>query len=86
MMNNKLHSEFISCFKKVKVNEIVAINIPGNKNCIKKYELKKIIEKVGIKTRTENSIEDALKYLAPKSSIVLIVGSIYLIGAVKNLN
>ena len=86
MMNNKLHFEFISCFKRTKIDEIVAIDIPGNKNCIKKEELKKIIEKVGIKAKTEPSIEDALKYLAPRSSTILVCGSIYLIGALKNLN
>lgn len=85
MMNNKLHFDFISCFKGTKVDEIVAIDIPGNKNCIKKEELKKIIEKVGIKTKTEPSIKDALKYLAPRSSTILVCGSIYLIGALKNL-
>ena len=84
MMNNKLHAEFVSCFRKV--NEIVAIEIPNIKNCIKKEELKKIIQKAGIKAKTENSIEEALKYLTPKSSTILVCGSIYLIGEFKNLN
>ena len=84
MMNNKLHAEFVSCFRKV--NEIVAIEIPNIKNCIKKEELKKIIQKAGIKAKTENSIEEALIYLTPKSSTILVCGSIYLIGEFKNLN
>ena len=84
MMNNKLHSEFINCFKKV--DEIVTIDIPFNKNCIKKENLKKIVEKIGIKTKTENSIEEAFRYLAPKYSKIIVLGSIYLIGEVLNLN
>jgi dihydrofolate synthase / folylpolyglutamate synthase len=86
MMKNKIHDEFISNFKKI--NEIFAIDIPNNKNCIKKEVLQKIIEKVGIKSSTSNSIEDAVKYIAnkDKDSIIFIVGSIFLVGEVLNLN
>ena len=86
MMKNKIHKEFISNFKKV--NEILAIDIPNNNNCIKKEELKKIIERVGIKTRVSNSIKDAVKYVANKdeNSVIFIVGSIFLIGEVLNLS
>jgi len=86
MMNNKIHDKFLSNFKHV--NEIITIDIPNNKNCIKKETLQKIVEKVGIKNRTSNSIQDAIKYIAKKdkNSIILIVGSIFLIGEVLNLN
>ena len=55
---------------------------------IKKENLKKIIDKIGIKSKSKNSIEDAIKYVVDKNdkSIILIVGSIYLIGEVLNLN
>ena len=86
MMKNKIHSKFLSNFQKV--NEIVAIDIPNNKSCIKKEDLKKIIEKIGIKTETSNSIQNAIKYIAnkDKNSVILIIGSIFLIGEVLNLN
>ena len=86
MMKNKIHEEFFSNFQKI--SEIIAIDIPNNNNCIKKENLKKIIEKVGIKTETSNSIESAIKYIAHKDrhSTILIVGSIYLIGEVLKLN
>ena len=86
MMKNKIHDKFISNFKQV--SEIITINIPNNKNCIKKENLKKIIDKIGIKSKSKNSIEDAIKYVVDKNdkSIILIVGSIYLIGEVLNLN
>ena len=86
MMNNKIHDKFISNFKRV--NEIVAIDIPNQKNCIKKEALKKIIESVGIKAKTSNSIKDAILYISSKNknSTILIIGSIFLIGEVLNFN
>jgi len=86
MMNNKMHDKFLSNFKQV--SEIVAVDIPNNGNCIKKEMLKIIIEKIGIKTKTSNSIQEAIKYLADKDkdAVILIIGSIFLIGEVLNLN
>ena len=86
MMNNKIHHKFIMNFKQV--SEIVTIDIPNQKNCIKKEALKKIAKNVGINTKTSNSVQDAVKYIAnkDKNSIILIIGSIFLIGEVLNLN
>ena len=86
MMHNKIHDKFLSNFKQV--SEIVAVDIPNNKSCVKKETLKTIIEKIGIKAKTSNSIQDAIKYIAnkDKDSIILIIGSIFLIGEVLNLN
>ena len=86
MMKNKIHDKFIVNFKHVK--EIIAIDIPNNDNCIKKEDLKKIIEKTGIKSKTSNSVQEAVKYISSKDkqSIITILGSIYLIGEVLNLN
>ena len=49
---------------------------------------KKIIEKIGIKSKTSDSVQEAVKYIAnkDKQSIITILGSIYLIGEVLNLN
>ena len=86
MMKNKIHDKFLSNFKYVR--EIVAVDIPNNKNCIRKEDLKKIIEKIGIKSKTSNSIHEAIQYISDKdkNSIIVILGSIYLIGEVLNLN
>ena len=86
MMNNKAHKKFLSNFKKAK--KILTVDIPNNKNCIKKEKLKEIIEEIGIKTETSKSIQDAIKYIANKdqNSIILIIGSIFLISEVLNLN
>jgi folylpolyglutamate synthase/dihydropteroate synthase len=86
MMKNKIHDKFLINFKHVK--EIIAIDIPNNDGCIKKEDLKKIIEKTGIKSKTSNSVQEAVKYISSKDkqSIITILGSIYLIGEVLNLN
>jgi|TARA_B110000438_G_scaffold262951_1_gene274587 dihydrofolate synthase/folylpolyglutamate synthase len=86
MMKNKIHNKFIENFKGV--SEILTIDIPNNENCISKEELKKVVEKIGIKTNTSNSIQDAVKYITnkDKNSIIFIVGSIFLIGEVLSLN
>ena len=86
MMKNKIHREFVENFKEV--SEILTVDIPNNKNCISKEELAKIIENVGIKSATSNSIQDAVKYVSAKdkNSVILIVGSIFLIGNVLNLS
>ena len=88
MLQNKIHDLFFSELKQTDISEILAINIPNNKNSIKKEELKKIIEKIGIKSKTSNSVQDAIKYIASKdkNSVILILGSIYLYGEVLNLN
>ena len=85
-MKNKIHEKFISSF--THVSEIRTVDIPNQKNCIKKEDLKKIIKKIGIKVETSNSIQSAIKYIASKdkNSIILITGSIFLIGEVFNLN
>ena len=86
MMNNKIHHEFLYNFKQV--SEIVTIDIPNNKNCMTKEDLKRIANDVGVKSEVSNSIEDAIKYISnkDKESIILIIGSIFLIGEVLNLN
>ena len=53
-----------------------------------KEDLKRIANDIGIKSEVSNSIEDAIKYISnkDKDSIILIIGSIFLIGEVLNLN
>ena len=81
-----LKHEFLYNFKQV--SEIITVDIPNNKNCITKEDLKKIADNIGIKSETSNSIQEAIKYISNKDqeSIILIIGSIFLIGEVLNLN
>ena len=88
MLNNRIHDRFFHELSQTNISEILTIDIPNNENFIKKEKLKEIIEKIGIKTQTKNSTQDAIKYIANKDpkSTILIIGSIYLIGEILNLN
>ena len=87
MMNNKLHKDFLSHFKN-KVFSITAIDIPNQKNSIKKEKLNKIIKTIGIKSKTESSIQSSLQFISKEdqNAIIFICGSLYLCGEVLNLN
>ena len=88
MMNNKQHKEYLTYFKDPRISTIVTVDIPNQKNCIKKEKLKRIIDKLGINSKTENSIMDAITYFnkQDKNGIIFITGSLYLCGDVLNLN
>ena len=87
MMSNKEHKEFIQIFKN-KVESIIALDIPNQVNFIKKEKLAKIAESCGIKSKTENSIESALKNASRENNNALIfcTGSLYFAGEILNLN
>ena len=87
MMKNKEHKKFIQIFKD-KVHSIVALDIPNQTNFIKKEELIKIAKSCGIPSKTENSIETALKNIMKEneSAIILCTGSLYFAGEILNLN
>ncbi len=65
MMKNKDHSQYFLHFKN-KVENITAVNIKNEKNCIKKNNLKKIILKSSIKSNTAKNIKEAIKNIAKK--------------------
>ena len=87
MMQNKDHKEFVSQFKN-KLKLVIAVDIPNQENSIKKEKLNEIIRGVGINSKTENSIEKSLKFIAKEdpNAIIFICGSLYLCGEVLNMN
>jgi len=87
MMINKEHKEFIQTFKK-KIHSIITLDIPNQKNFIRKEELYEIAKSCGIKSKTENSIKNALKHIARSNSnaTILCTGSLYFAGEILNLN
>ena len=87
MMSNKEHKEFIKIFKS-KVHSITTLNIPNQKNFIGKEKLSKIAQSCGISSKTEVSIEAALKGIATENddAIIFCTGSLYLAGEILNLN
>jgi len=87
MMANKEHKEFIQTLKD-KVHSIIALDIPNQINFIEKEKLSKIAQSCGIPSKTENSIEEALKNIAKENenAIILCAGSLYFAAEILNLN
>ena len=87
MMANKEHKKFVEIFKNI-VHSIVALNIPHQENFIEKTQLCKIVQSCGIPSKTEDSIELALKNISKENSeaIIFCTGSLYFAGEILNLN
>ena len=87
MMANKEHKEFIQIFKNT-IHSIITLDIPNQINFIEKEKLSKIAQSCGIPSKTENSIELALKSISKKndSAVIFCTGSLYLAGEILNLN
>jgi len=87
MMSNKEHKEFIQILKN-KVHSIIALDIPNQINFIKKEKLSEIAQACGILSKTENSIEIALKNIANENenAIIICTGSLYFAAEILNLN
>ena len=87
MMANKEHKEFIQIFKNT-IHSIITLNIPNQINFIEKEKLSKIAQSCGIPSKTENSIESALKSISKKNdrAIIFCTGSLYFAGEILNLN
>jgi len=86
MMKDKDHQSFIECFKN-NVKSITLIDIPNQVGSISKEDLKKklngIKEKINLCNSIEESVQSINKY---QNNICLIIGSLYLVGEVLNLN
>ena len=87
MMANKEHKEFIQTFK-YKVHSIITLDIPNQINFIEKGKLSKIAQSCGIPSKTESSIEEALKNIAKENenAIIFCTGSLYFAAEILNLN
>ena len=86
MMKDKEHEEFMKSFEGL-VNSVTLIDIPNQEGAISKEEFKKKIINLKFTLNLSNNIQDAIKSnTKSENSITLIVGSLYLIGEVLNLN
>ena len=87
MMSTKQHKECIQTLRE-NVHSIIALDIPNQKNFIRKEELSKIAQSCGIRSKTENSIEEALKKISKENNnaIIFCTGSLYFCGEILNLN
>ena len=69
------------------IKSITLIDIPKQENSIRKEDLKKKINGINKKINLGNSIEESIKTMNKyENSVCLIIGSLYLIGEVLNLN
>ena len=86
MMKDKDHQGFIDCFKD-KVKSITLIDIPNQEGSISKEEFKNklngINKTINLCKNIKESIQSINKY---QNEICLVLGSLYLIGEVLNLN
>ena len=86
MMKDKEHEEFMKSFEGL-VNSVSLIDIPNQEGAISKEEFKKKIINLKFTLNLSNNIQDAIKSNTnSENSITIIVGSLYLIGEVLNLN
>ena len=86
MMKDKEHEEFMKSFEGL-VNSVSLIDIPNQEGAISKEEFKDKISKLKFTLNLSNNIQDAIKSNEKsENSITLIIGSLYLIGEVLNLN
>ena len=86
MMQDKDHQGFIKCFKE-NIKSITLVDIPNQENSIKKEDFKKKINGINKKINLGNGIEESIKAMNKyENSVCLIIGSLYLICEVLNLN
>ena len=84
MMANKQHEKYISYFKNI--SSVTTIDIPNQPNSISGKELKNKFKSF-TNVQYQPSIIDAIKSVdLKKGDLLLITGSLYLAGAVLNLN
>ncbi|HJN84419.1 MAG TPA: bifunctional folylpolyglutamate synthase/dihydrofolate synthase [Candidatus Pelagibacter bacterium] len=86
MMKDKDHRGFIKCLKN-NVKSITLIDIPNQEGSISKEDFKNKLNGIKEKINLNNSIEESIQLINKyQNNICLIVGSLYLVGEVLNLN
>ena len=84
MMSNKDHKKYISYFKNI--SSLTTVDIPNQQNAISGKKLKEKFKDVS-NVKYEENIEKAIKSLSlEENDILIITGSLYLVGEILNLN
>ena len=86
MLNNKNIYIYLKKLKPI-LNGVIAISIPGEKNSFTSEEILTVCNKLKISCFKESSINSANKILLTKikPKTILISGSLYLVGKIRNL-
>ncbi len=86
MLKEKDHFEFMKVFEGI-INSVIVIDIPNQSGSISKEEFKKKINNLKFNVKTSNNIQESIKSLSNyQNTIILVIGSLYLMGEVLNLN
>ena len=86
MMKDKEHEEFMKSFEGL-VNSVSLIDIPNQEGAISKEEFKEKISNLKFTLNLSDNIQNAIRSSSEsENSITMIIGSLYLIGEVLNLN
>ena len=86
MMSNKDHKNYLKYFKN-KIDSLTTINIPNQKNSIDRHDLKKKLNWKKVKINSKSNIHNAINSIKIKNDdIIIITGSLYLVGEILNLN
>jgi dihydrofolate synthase/folylpolyglutamate synthase len=87
MLNTKNPKGFLKHFVNI-ATAIKTVSIPNQENSEDPKKLAKISNELGIKANSSVSIQDALRECSneDENSLILITGSLYLMGEVLNLN
>ena len=84
MMSNKDHVKYISYFKDI--SSLTTVDIPNQQNAISGKKLKEKFRNV-LNVKYEENIDKAIKSLSlEENDILIITGSLYLVGEILNLN
>ena len=86
MLKDKDHLEFMKCFEG-RISSATLIDIPNQESGISKEDLMNKLNHLNIDFKLADSIEQSIKLNSSnKNTITLIVGSLYLVGEILNLN
>ena len=86
MLKDKDHLEFMKCFEG-RISSATLIDIPNQESGISKEDLMNKLNHLNIDFKLADSIEQSIKLNSSNhNTITLIVGSLYLVGEILNLN
>ena len=85
-LKNKNPDKLIKNFSRV-FKKIITIKIPNEPSAMNSFELSKIAEKNNFQTLHSKNIKDALKkFSTDEKKIVVVFGSLYLVGSILSMN
>ena len=86
MQKNKMPETFIKSFKNI-FQKIIILKTPDEPNAIEPKYLKKILQKNNYKCETAKSILSSLQKITnKKKKLIVVFGSLYLVGSFLKFN